>query len=873
MAAKKRTVTQSRGSGRGLVSPAKVKYLVGVGASAGGLDALRPLIGHLRERGVAAYIVAQHMSPTYVSVLAELLGKHSQIPVISASDGDVLVPDRVYIIPPNHDALVKEGRLELVVPESETHACPSVDILFRSIAESHGAMAVGVVLSGTGSDGLAGAEAIKAAGGTVIAQKLDEAGKESMPFSVLRAGLADQELGAEEIASYLNSLGEQSGVTHGAPEIHPEIPTFRNLLDMVFKATQMDVSLYKEATLMRQVEKRLSTLGLSTIADYITYVQSHPDELTVLQHSFLISVTSFFRDQGAFRALERALRGLVANKKPGDSIRAWVPGCATGEEAYTIAILLKEAVGNRSGELDVRVFATDIDMAAMEFAREAIYPPSALEHIEPARRERYFTREGSSYKISKEIRELCVFSIHDVVRHPPFMHMDIISCRNLLIYFKPALQEQLFVGFHYALNYDGYLLLGKSESIGVASKLFEAEDARNKLFRRKPVTISYPARTDSRSLFIPFSRQAAVQSQSNTKTLADLTCEVLMSEYAPPSILVSMSFDVLHFFGNAKRYLDFPKGHADFSLFSICLPELRGELKTLCYRITQEGMSHIVGLPTEIPIDGQPVLVRLALRRVFINKENTEHALLISFEEHGRRRTDEVPVNTASPDISELAAHEIQRLRQELADTREHLQTVIEELEASNEELQSLNEELQSSSEELQASNEELQSSNEELTTLNDELRSKSSELVDLNTTLTNIQDSIHMGLVVIDKEARIARFNELAVRVFGLMQGDIGKYLYGVPCHLEMPALREQITSVIGTGVPIIERARHGDYHYLMQIAPYMNESGLRTGAVLTFTDVSELQRAEEALRQSEETYRNLFKNMLNGLAYCRMQ
>lgn len=851
MPAKKKTVKTSKTSGSD-INTETVKYLIGVSASPEGADSLRLLIRHLQMRRGTACIVVQNISAEPVSLPADLLGKDIKVRVVTPIDGEILIPDRVYIIPPNKVGQIKEGCLKLSAPKQKSHSGSPVDILFRSIAKSYGKDAIVVMLSGAEPNGVAGAKAIKKAGGTVIVHKPEETADTSMLPSPLRAGAADLELDAVEIASYLNSIGKTGNVAPSALKIDPQSQEISELFDMVYKVTQMDANLYKQATLIRQVERRMRTLGLNSIAEYITYIQSYTEELRILQRSFLISVTSFFRDQVAFRALERALKEVVSNKKQGDVIRVWVPGCATGEEAYSIAILLKEIIGSRSNELDIRIFATDVDVDALEYAREAVYPPSALEHITHVRRERYFTREGNSYKICKAIREICVFSVHDIVRHPPFMRMDVISCRNLLIYFKPALQEQLFFSFHYALNPNGLLLLGKSESIGPASKLFETEDARNKIFRRKHAVVSYPSQVDTRSVFTPFNRQVNAQSQDGMNTLFDHARDVLISQYAPSSILISMSFDLLHFFGNAKRYLDFPKGAANFSLFSLCLPELRGEMKTLCYRITQEGTNHIAGLPTEVTIDGKLTLLRLFLRRVPIGKDGSEFAILITFEELGSPHDSKLIPNASQTAVSELATQEIQRLRQELADTREHLQAVIEELEASNEELQSLNEELQSSSEELQASNEELQSSNEELTTLNDELHNKSIELVDLNTTLTNIQDSIHMGLIVVDKEGRVVRYNELAVRVFGLMQDDIGKYLYRVPCHLELTQLSEKINDVIEIGAPIMERVQQGDYHYLMQIAPYLNEDEKRTGAVLTFADITSLQQAEVALRET---------------------
>ncbi|HMK44693.1 MAG TPA: chemotaxis protein CheB [Dissulfurispiraceae bacterium] len=839
-------------------SPAP-KYLVGIGASAGGLDALRPFIGTLKAQGSIAYIIAHHMSPRHQSILAELLARSASITVSSARDGDAVLPDCCYVIPPNYDALVRDGRLRLTSPLPEATTNPSIDTLFRSVADSHRDRAVGVILSGSGGDGTAGAEAIRAAGGIVLAQRLTEAMQPGMPCSAILADAVDLQLSAMEIAEYLNSLGAPQADATPLSILIGKTRTrspFRQILEMVARATHLDVTLYKEATLRRQIEKRYRALSLSSLDEYLKYIQGHADELTTLQEKFLISVTSFFRDPSSFVALKAPLEERVSRKKPGESLRAWIPGCATGEEAYTFAIMLREIFGPRLSDFDVRVFATDISAAAIEFARAGLYSAEALEKLPPVVRGAYFSKEGGKYKVTKEVRELCVFSVHDVTRHPPFMRLDVISCRNLLIYFKPALQEALFANFHYALDPDGYLLLGNSESVGSASKLFETVDPENKLFRRKDAPVSCPVHVKGGAAFVAPLKPGVCKPESKTNTLIEKVHAALIEAYAPASILISASFDVLHFFSGVRRYLTLPTGSADFSLFALCLPELRSELKALCYRASQEANPSVTGMPTRLTIDGQTVVVRLVVRRVAVEKDAGTFALLVSFEERSAEEAKQPVMALPAEGIPEAASAEIERLRQELSSTREHLQALIEELEASNEELQSMNEELQSSSEELQSANEELQSGNEELSTLNDEMRVKSLELLKANTTLSNIQDSVQMGLVVVDKEGRITRFNALAVRIFGLMQTDIGQPLAGVPCHIELPRLPEQIAAVSESGLPIVERAGQGDRHYVMQISPYLDESRRITGAVLTFMDISELHRAESAICEREALY-----------------
>ncbi|MGB0129911.1 MAG: PAS domain S-box protein, partial [Rhodocyclaceae bacterium] len=860
--------TQSAASGS-REETTSIHYLVGMGASVGGLDALRHIIPLLEKHGVATFIVAQHALPTQANPLPQLLEKDAKLTITAAEDGAALTPDCVFVIPPGCDATVKDGRLCLTPEQPGIHGLPRVDELFRSLAQSHGRHAIGVVLSGTGSDGAAGAEAIHAAGGTVLVQEPGEATAPDMPEAVIRAGAADLQLTTEEIAFYLNALVPV--LEAGAPT-QPALDDdedFRSLLDLVFEATRLDVTQYKEATLRRQIERRLKALALDGMAAYLAHVRDHAAELALLRQQFLISVTEFFRDCRPFEALETALRELVARKRRGDSVRVWVTGCATGEEAYSVAILLQEILGPRLDQFEVKIFATDIDEEAVQFARRGLYSARAMEGVSAARRARFFSSENGGYRISQGVREMCVFSPHDLIVHPPFIRMDAVICRNLLIYFKPSLQERVFSHLHFALNSDGYLLLGRSESVGPTSRLFEAVDAENKLFRRKSLPTQYPAYPVRRPPAAIPVRPRIDPPDNETGSLVASALNRLAGEYAPASVLVDTNFRVLHFFGNVRRYLALGEGSADFSLFALCLPELRDELKILCYRMLRPDLSEARGLPARMTLDGSAVFVQLTIRHVPQEQNGAAPALLISFEE----MPADPPASgaTANPDgYPDTAAEEIGRLRRELETTRSHLQAVIEELESSNEELQALNEEMQASSEELQSSNEELQASNEELTTLADELRAKSAELARSNTALTNVQESMRSALVVVDRLGRVTRFNSQAVRIFGLVKEDIGQTLDNVPSHLPLPRLRDQISRASETGAVVVEPVREGDQHYLMQVAPYVDETGERSGAILTFADVSELRRTELA-RQDAQARFDAFMLAVPAIAWIK--
>ena len=838
--------------------------IVAFGASAGGLQALRPIVANLRPNGHGAYIIAHHLAPDHASNLAEILGHNSNLPVSVIQNGEKIKPNRIYVCPQGCDITIQGTSLVLAPSDPAAFISPSIDRLFCSMAEHYGDRAIAIVLSGAGHDGTIGAKMVSRSGGVVIAHAPDKAVQPSMPESVIQAGHADLVGSCEQITDWLNDLANLEAVLTPLRTDHTSV-AFAKVFQLVSSATGIDLRQYKETTLRRQTVRRFRNLGYTTLDEYLDKLSTNQDELHQLQQSFLISVSSFFRDHLVFEALSDQLRQLVANKQTGDSIRVWVPGCATGEEVYSIAIILAEILGERLPQFDVRIFATDIDQEALEFARAGIYPGAVVGSLEPLSRQQWFTSESSGWRIVKKIRELCVFSTHDVIAHPPFIKMDLISCRNLLIYFKPAQQNELMNTFHYGLNHGGLLLLGNSESAGFNSRLFESIDAGHKLYRRLPGTASHSVRFARLGSLLVAGRPRLPKSDASPqrKSMVEVALGAIAKTYGPPAVLVNSNFEPQHFFGNAQRYFALSEENVDFSIFALCLPELRSELKALCYRLIQENLQAIDGAGSNIVLNGESVQVQPRIRRLSPPDESSEFTLMICFEET-HLNLEEAPLN-CSPADQYLV--ETEPLRKELADTREHLQAVIEELESSNEELQSLSEEVQSSSEELQASNEELQSSNEELTTLNDELRAKSLEADELNATLSNIQNSISSGLVVVDRDGRITRYNPLATRVFGLVAKDIGQFLYGVPCHLNLPHLREQVGNVVATNNSIVERVHQGAFHFLMQLDPYRKDGGGCAGVVVTFVDISDLYNAEQAQENSEIRFKQVWEASLEGL------
>ncbi|WP_295442638.1 chemotaxis protein CheB [uncultured Thiodictyon sp.] len=841
-------------------------WVVGIGASAGGLEAMRPLVHELRPTGRAAYIVAQHFPRASADNLTEILGRDCPLRVKRIEDGEPLRPDQLFVTPPGCQVEIRDHRLRLLEPSSATGVVPCIDTLFESLAQGYGARAVGVLLSGTGRDGTRGAEAIRNAGGRVLVQRPDSAAQGGMAQAALDAGLANDSLTPQDLAAWLNTMDEAlpEDLPATAAQAELDVETLKEVLALVTAASQTDFSRYKEATLRRQVLRRIAALHLSTPADYLLFMGANPEEALALRQCFMISVSAFFRDRAVFDALRGILEGLVATRRPNEPIRVWVPGCASGEEAYSIAAILAALLGGRLSEVGVAVFATDLDTQAIAAARAGVYPRSRLDGLDAGLRERFFAEGRDSVRVSKTLRELCVFAEHDLLRHPPFTRMDLVSCRNVLIYLSAALQDEVFAKFHYALNPGGLLLLGKSECGETVSRLFEPVDAHNRIYRRRNLPTPHLAHGHWDNVtprFVSPSRpRPEVRPLDTEATLRD----ALLAHYAPPSVLVNDRFAPLHFHGKVQRYLNLPQGPADFSVVALSLPELANEVRTTAHLALLPGHQEVRGRPTPVEIEGASVMVRVVARRIDARLPGGEAVLALSFEEQPAC----AETAAAPPDaIGHLAVDELLR---ELQATRGHLHAIIGELESSNTELQSLNEELQVSTEELQSTNEELQAGNEELSTLNDELQAKTAEFAAVNDLLNSIQTSIQLALVVVDEQYRVRRFNALAVRIFGLVADDLGQSLAGVPCTLRLPALRQQVESVIQGGPPLVQQVAQEDRYYLMQIAPQIDAAGRRIGAVLSFADTSELTRSEAQRVEAEERFR-LFMDHSPAIAWIK--
>ncbi|MGE5503828.1 MAG: chemotaxis protein CheB [Actinomycetota bacterium] len=820
-------------------------FVVGIGASAGGLEALRPLVANLPAASNMAYVVVQHLSPQYRSMMAQLLARETELEVVEITDGTPVVANKIFLTPPNTDLRIKNGVLTLRQPSMPLGPKPSIDLFFSTLAEDCGHNAVGVILSGTGTDGAHGMRVLKAKDGFTIVQVPESAKYDGMPKASIDTGCVDLVVKPEDIGRELSAITKfPRPVLQPQPEAGGDI--MRRLFRLVGSRTGIDFSQYKSTTIRRRLERRMIANRIDGVAAYVDYVKDYPAELDLLCKDVLISVTSFFRDAKEFDEARAVLAELVAAKKAGDGIRLWVPGCATGEEAYSFAFMLHDLLGERVNEYKVQVFATDIDTDAMNHARRGIYAETTLERVDPATIDRYFDPIGHSFQVRKAIREMVVFARQDLAKDPPFVKIDLISCRNVLIYFNTDLQDRVLRVFHYSLNPEGCLFLGKSEAVGRNTDLFRAVRTNSKLFQKRlgstrpevalpgfsrPV-VSESLRTDPR-------RQPAIE---------DLVKEGFVAACMPPSVAINEDLEVVYYHGDVKRFLRFPEGSPTTSLAKLVAEEFRSDLRALAHR-AKTSKAPCGGPFRQLRTEAGEYQARLLVRPLPLDRRET--LMLVSWEMAEHR--DPVPADAGAAE-DELRNAE---LEQELTATREHLQTVVEELETSNEELQAVNEELQAANEELQSSNEELetaneelQATNEELTTVNQELHIRTTELAEANADLINIQDNIGFPLVVVDNELRLTRYTPQAVRLFGILSTDIGQPVTSLPNHLQITGLRDRLRGVVTTAEEH-EDEIHNDGRILrLRIVPCRDQAGRINGAALTLFDETEIRTARDELQ-----------------------
>ncbi|MCW9033218.1 MAG: PAS domain-containing protein [Alphaproteobacteria bacterium] len=837
--------------------------VVGIGASAGGLEALKAFIAPLEKGQKIAYLIAQHMDPKHQSLLATLLGRETDLEVAEAVNDEKLVADRIYVCPSNKDMTLVGEKIILREPRHGVGPKPSVDMMFASLAKDFGDRAIGVILSGTGSDGSNGIRAIKAAGGINIAQDKESAKYDGMPVSAVNTGIVDLVLPPEEIAKELRAIT----VHYPAGKLLPPtttpavLSTYDQIMDVIKRRTKCDFSDYKTNTILRRIERRMATRQMRKIEEYAAFLENTTAEVELLSKDILISVTSFFRDKEAFAALTKVIKKIISQKQHGDPIRVWIPGCATGEEAYTIAIMFAQELGAEIQQYNIQFFATDLDGPATITGRKGIYSESSVADMDEEVLNRYFIRVGNQYEVVKQIREMVVFANHDLVRNPPFLRLDMVSCRNLFIYFNNDLQGRIFGLFHYVLKQNGYLFLGKSESIGAFTDLFTPIDKKWRIFARKGGFKQPLMGYSDPTVALPDIPRAR-RERDLRQTPESLMEKTLSTAFAPPSVIVDDSYTILHVSGDVRNFLTINPGKFGSDILSLVRGDIRPSLRAMLHKALRDGEYEAVHrIRISATPDSKPIII--GVRRVDLPSGNESYCV-ISFEQQEL----EVVENGVVIDVNSSDVDRVKELEQELTATREHLQTVVEELETSNEELQSLNEELQASNEELQSSNEELetsneelQSTNEELTTVNEELQVKTGELAFANTDLANLRDSIRYPLIVVDRELRVMMFTAPTTNLFSIEKNDVGQVITSLPSSIDLPDIRTQIASVINGEKSHEQEIHVEDKLFWMLVDPYYDERRMVVGAVLSFLDRTEISEMQLKLANAKKEIERLGK------------
>jgi len=843
--------------------------VVGIGASAGGLEAYKHVLPGLPTNANMAFVIVQHLDPKHRSMMASLLDRHTNMDVLEIVDGQFLEANNVYITPPGRNVKIVGKVLQLSKPSSAIGPKPSIDYFFTSLAESKADRAVGIVLSGTGSDGAHGIRAIKAGGGITIVQSEETARYNGMPRAAIETGHVDLVVDPANI-------GKELQVAIKYPNLVPKIPPeaeapkdIDRILQMIAERTGADLTDYKLATINRRLGRRMALHKIRSLADYLHYIKQVPVELDLLFKDILISVTGFFRDREAFQALKRVLPQTLKTKNKGDDIRIWVPGCATGEEAYSIAMLLYWQLGKDVNQYNIQIFGSDLDQDAIMHARKGIYATATVVDVDEYLLDKFFTHADNTVQVVKSIREMIVFAKQDLTRDPPFSHLDLISCRNLLIYFNSSLQKKIVPMFHYILNPEGLLFLGKSESIGQFADLFVPLVKKWKIFQRRG-TLRTPVVDFGLGRHLSYTGKgpAPITPKNKEISIKQIFAESVINAMGNCAVMIDDRQEIIFVQGEVAPYLTLAQGEVGLNILNMARPELRLDLRALIHKATRENQ-FVRSNKITFKYNGQPRKLILHAGPAGAQTESV-NLTLVMFEEVAplAETEQETLVGDTAGDPRML------ELEQELAAAREHLQTTVEELETSNEELQSLNEELQSANEELQSSNEELetsneelQSTNEELTTVNEELQVKSGELAEANTDLENILNRSGIAMIIVNNDLKITRFTPTVKRFFQLTTSDYGHVITSIPSALSLPDLRGMLLTVIENGKECEHELNIDSGRFLMRVTPYLSEFGRPVGAMLTFIDLSNIQQTEIALKESNTILRAVLDNVFDGI------
>lgn len=844
--------------------------IVGIGASAGGLEALEQFLGNVPENSGIAYVVVQHLDPTHKGMLPELLQRISKMKVYQVKDRMVVKPNCVYVIPPNKTLSISKGILHLHKPVQSRGQRLPIDSFLYSLAEDYKEYAIGLILSGMGADGSLGIRAIKEKNGIAMVQEPGSAKFDSMPRNAIDSVTVDIVAAPSELPSRLKEFLKRIPILTTTHEIEvKDKSSLEKITNLLRTYTGNDFSLYKKTTVYRRIERRMTVHDIDKIASYVQFLNENPKEIEILFKELLIGVTNFFRDPTVWENLkEKILPDVISKLEPGSILRAWVPGCSTGEEAYSLAIVFKEALEkiNPHGGFTLQIFATDLDNEAIEIARKGIFPTNISENVSPERLQRFFLKTDDGYFINTEIREKVVFAQHNILMHPPFTKIDLLSCRNLLIYMEPELQRKMIGLFYYSLNPNGIMVLGSSETLGTQGHLFTPLDLKWKIFKRA-VTLLSPDQFDfpntfSRSKADPIDKEIAPGSALNIQTLAD---QLLLQHYSPAGVLVNEQGDIIYISGHTGKYLEPAVGKANMNIFAMLREGLRSEFP-IAFRKAILKKESVVLRNIKVGTNGSAHLLNISIQ--WIEKpEPLKGKLMVIFKDIQDLSDSKLADRKEKKMLDNVKQMELEKelkyAREKIQDTLEAMQSSQEEIKFTNEELQSTNEELQSTNEELMSSKEEMQSLNEELQTLNAELQSKVDDFTRVSNDMKNLLNSTDIATLFLDNVMNIRRFTLQAVKIFKLIKSDVGRPFTDLVTDLVYPNLSDDIIKVLKTLTFIKKQVPTKDGRWFStRIMPYRTLDDKVDGVVITFFNISDLKEVEVKLNETEQINRHLLNS-----------
>jgi two-component system CheB/CheR fusion protein len=816
------------------------------------------LLAHLSLDAAMGFVLVQHLDPNYPSILSEILSRTTRMPVVEVTHGMSVETGHVYVMPPNTRMTIVKGVLNLAPRSDDRGPHMPIDHFLRSLADDLKSRAIGVILSGSASDGALGLKAIKAEGGITFAEAPQSAKFDGMPRSAMASGAVDFVLPPKTIAQELIRIGRHpylgemgAAPPSEAPADGPE--ALAQIFRMLREESGLDFTLYRQTTIRRRIARRMLIHGVGTLEAYRRYLEEHPSQVQALSNDLLVNVTRFFRDADAFRILQRSVFPSIIKQRPADApIRIWAPGCATGEEAYSLAIELLETLGDEAGTVPIQLFGTDVSEISIAKARAGVYPENIELDVPAARLRRFFVKLDGQYQVRKAVRELCVFAKHNLATDPPFSKMDLIVCRNVLIYLELELQRRVSSIFHYALTTPGFLMLGVSETIGPLSDLFSVVDKKYKVYAKRPTSRRFDlglGGLDRRIAKTATGRDARSTGEAagGRSDLLQEVDRILLGKYAPAGVLVNEAAEILQFRGHTSPYLEPAPGQASLNLLKMAREGLLLELRVAIDKARKQN-APVRRERISIKQDGR--MAQVTLQVIPMSGPARERNYLVLFERIAPAREPRTPGSKAPSPIAHPRRH-IENLRHELTATKEFLQSIIEEREAANQELQAANEELLSSNEELQSTNEELetakeelQSVNEELTTVNEELQHRNVELSQLNNDLNNLFAGVDIPIVILGSDARIRRFTPMAAKVLNLIPADLGRPIGDIRPNLDLSDLEQVCRQVIDTAT-VVEREvrdRDGRWHSL-RVRPYTTTDNQIDGAMITLADINALK------------------------------